>query len=179
MECKWILTNIHEQKSYVITNVTLLGTKDYCKIKVWGIGLTENDIRFEVRGSKYICVKLLRTDIKTFNIKLNQRPVTGIRIHLHHNNYISIESYLFRITKAIVSRASTEETLLATTTKTSLQRYQNRPMKRKERPIAKVTCNVPALTGKCKDGKMIDTRIPQEDPLWFDLTEDNSLGSFH
>lgn len=49
---------------------------------------------------------LQRPDIKSFNIKVNQQSVKKNHIHLHHDNYISIESYLFRITGVIVGRKS-------------------------------------------------------------------------
>lgn len=92
MEFKWFLTNIHEQKSYLIT----IGTKSYCDIKIWGINLTENDIRFKVKGDKYICMNLLRPDIKKINIKLNHRPMERAHIPIHNRNCVEIESYLYK-----------------------------------------------------------------------------------
>lgn len=175
MEYKWILTNVHEQKSHIISNNTLVGTKNCCEIKLYGTQVTENDIRFKPRENKYITMKILRKDIKEINIKLNNRPIPeeAFSVHLYNNNYLSIESYVFRVTKIKVENGLTQKgflILLKKLTKEIVQKFRNSQKNIKsEKVIAKITPNEPALMGKYVDGKMIVTN-PDEEWEGIDLT---------
>lgn len=170
MECKWVFTNIHEQRSYIITDKTLVGIKEYCEIKLWGTDINENDLRFKIRDDKYISLRIFRKDIKNINIKINHQPhskETPMSIRLYNNTYVSIESYTFKVTKVRAEKGVPDEFILKGLTKKSVQEYQASKKKYKcERVIKKVKPNTPALTGKYVNGDMI---IPTIDHI--DLTE--------
>lgn len=154
---KWTMTNIHERKTYLITDKTLMGIKEYCEIKLWGTNITENDVRFKVR-KKFISMKILRRDIKNICVKINGKLVSAetYSIHLRNRNYVSLESYLFKVTK--LSENDSDEISLENLTKKLVQRFHD-SMKWNEKPFAKVIPNIPPLTGVFKDGEMIDPSI--------------------
>lgn len=106
LECNWVLTNVHEQRSYLVTNKTLVGEKEYCEIKLWRTGITENDIRFKIYCDAYIEMLIFRTDIKHINIKVNNSviPRGTSSIELINDSFISIESFVFKLTKIIIER---------------------------------------------------------------------------
>lgn len=158
MECKWILTNIHEQKSYIITDKTLIGTKQYCEIKLWGTEINENDLRFKIRGDKYVSMRIFRKDIKNIKIKVNHRPLSEIpiSIRLYSNFYVSIESYTFKVTKIRAEEGVPDEFVLKSITKRSVQKFQASQKKNKcEKLIARIKPNVPSLTGRYVNGEMV------------------------
>lgn len=164
MECKWILTNVHEGKSYVITDGTLIGIKQYCEIKLWGTNVTENDIRFKIRGDKYVSMRIFRRDIKNINIKINQRSISKnpSSIRLYNNIYVSIETYTFKVTKICADKNLKNKTLLQSLTEKIIREFQtSRKNNKCAKPIAKVGPNIPSLTGKYVNGKMIVTDPPE------------------
>lgn len=168
MSFRWFLTNLNEEKSYLITNYTLLGTKPYCDIKLWGLHLTENDIRFKIHNDKRICMKILRPDIKTIKITKNRKQKTDSHIHIYNGNSITIESYFFRVTRIETNEGISMEEMLKRVTFANVQKYKEKKKKRgmkMEKITAKVSPNRPALTGTYKNGEMIG-------PVFLDLTED-------
>lgn len=172
MECKWLFTNIHEQKSYIIKDQTLVGIKNFCEIKLWGTDITENDIRFKVRGSEYISVKVLRKDLKKINFKIDFKPISdnSLSIHLRNNRYFSIESYIFKVTRVCVDKNLPKDELLQRITKKATKDFQNEQKNKKcDKVIAKVKPNAPSLIGKYVNGQMI---FPNESDEWesIDLT---------
>lgn len=160
----WILTNIHEEKSYILSDETLLGRKNYCDIKIWIKDFTENDIRFENKKKRHLCMKTLRTDLKQFQIKINRKPKHKNHIHLHNKNYMTIDSYLFRVNKVQMDKQTTEQKLLNEITKKVIEDYKNSKHKKIEKKTMRVLPNIPPLTGIYIDGKMTNSTI--------DLTQD-------
>lgn len=172
MEYKWIFTNTHEEKSYIITDKTLVGIKQYCEIKLWGTDITENDIRFKNRENKYISMRIFREDIKDIKIKINHEPLSKIplSIHLYDNTYVSIEFYTFKVSKICADKNLPNKVLLKKITKKIVEEYHtSRKNKKCEKLIAKIEPNTPSLNGKYVDGKMIFTN-PSEQEVTIDLT---------
>lgn len=150
MKFYWLLTNLHEEKSYLITDDTLIGTKHYCDIKIWGINLTENDIRFKTHNRKHICMIIQRPDIRTFKITRNHKQVKGSHIHIYNKNNITIESYLFRAIRIEANEEQSMEETLKNVTIANVQKYREKKKKRRiksKKLIARVNPNTPALIG--------------------------------
>lgn len=158
---KWILTNINERKSYFITNETLLGEKNYSDIKLWRTNITENDIRFKVKQDRYVSLRLLRKDVKDINLKVHGRPLPKYmnNICLFDGNFLTIETYLFILTKIKINENTNDEDILRKATKKAVLKYRSLNVKTNEKPVAKVKPNNPALTGKYQNGEMIDTNM--------------------
>lgn len=131
MEFKWVLTNIHEQKSYIVEDKTLIGQKNYCDIKLWSKNLNENDIRFKTESKRHICMKILRPDIKKFNIMINHKSINQNHIHIHNKDYISVDSYLFRSSRIQINEGILEQELLKNVTKTVIEKYKKSTQKKK------------------------------------------------
>lgn len=160
MNYQWVITNVHEEKSYIITNNTLIGIKEYCEIKLWGTNVNENDIRFKIKENKYVSMKIFRKEIKEINIKINHRPVQQISssLRLYNNTYFSIESYIFRVTRICVAKGEKSETLLQDLTKNIVQKFQTSKKHIKcKKNISKVKPNISPLYGKYVNGQMIVT----------------------
>lgn len=171
MENKWILTNVHERKSYVITDTTLIGIKEYCEIKLWGTNINENDLRFKIRNDKYVSLKIIRGDIKNIKIKINHKLLSKnpTSIRLYNDTYVSIESYIFKVTKIYAPKSLTEGSVLKSLTKRIVCEFQTSQKNNKtERLIAKVQPNIKPLTGRYKNGEMIITS--HEEYVNIDLT---------
>lgn len=172
MAYKWILTNVYEEKSYVITNKTLVGQKEYCEIKLWGTDLTENDIRFKIREDKYVSMRIFRKDIKNINIKINHKPWKKIpfSIHLYNRTYFSIESYTFKLTKICEVENLTEKVIIKKLTEKIIQEFRNiKKNMKSERLTAMVKPNTQPLTGKYVEGTMIFPTPPVQRDI-IDLT---------
>lgn len=172
MECKWVFSNIYEEKSYIVTDKTLVGIKQFCEIKLWGTDITENDIRFKNKENKYISMRILRKDTKGINIKLNHKSISKIpfSIRLYDNTYVSIESYTFKVSKVCTDKNLSEKILLQKITEKVVKEYQtSRKNNKSEKLIARVKPNRTPLTGKYVNGEMIVTN-PSEEIEQIDLT---------
>lgn len=157
LECIWILTNIHEQRSYLVTDKTLVGEKEFCEIKLWRANITENDIRFKIYGDAFIEMLIYRTDIKHINIKINNSviPRGTTSIEINNDSYILIESFLFKLTKVIIDRNAPKDIFLRSLFKRIVCEFKQSSMYVTEKFTAKIQPNSPSLTGRYINGEMI------------------------
>lgn len=157
MDIKWIFTNINEEKSYIITNDTLMGERKTNNISIFRANVSQNDIRFKIRIS-HIGMRIYRRDIKYIDVKVNNQtvPRNEYKAPLHHNDFFSIESYVFMVTRIGVDKNMMDEILLKRVTKEAVHKFRTiQKNKEKERPVAVVRPNIPPLTGRYLNGKMI------------------------
>lgn len=134
----------------------MLGTKKDNEIKLYQINVTENDIHFKIRQDRYVLMQIMRQDLKTILIKINNQLRTDPRLHLRDGYYVEIEFYIFRISKVYIRKSQLNSVLTETTKKVirEFQEFREETPQNREKPISIVSPNVQPLTGVYRNGVM-------------------------
>lgn len=94
-------------------------------------------------------MRILRRDIKKINIKIDHKKIPDIpyKFHLYNGTYLSIESYMFKITRVSKNNKLSNKALLRNTTEKTVREFRDlKRYLRNEILFTKTQLNIPTST---------------------------------
>lgn len=101
---EWILVNVNELKIYPLHGDTTLGDHNECDVKLWRTDIDKSHVKFFLRNSEI----MLYLSQKSTKIMVNNKLADTYTM-LKENDYVTFDSYRFKIMKKTISKNKIEE----------------------------------------------------------------------